>query len=88
MSAQAFTYHYKSNASLVDEITMPSGAKQSKQYDVMGRLTQIAARNGANALVNQFAYSYDRAGQRIQEATPGYTRSFAYNETRGLRPLK
>ena|GEM_PF-5830671 len=34
--------------------------------------------------MNQFAYSYDRAGQRIQEATPGYTRSFAYNETREL----
>jgi len=47
VSAQAFTYHYKSNASLVDEITIPSGAKQSKQYDVMGRLTQIAARKAS-----------------------------------------
>lgn len=83
-AAQPYIYAYAANSNLVSQITTPTGLKETKSYDNLGRLTNISALNAQQATINSFAYTYDAASQRNTETTPDYQQSFTYDAQREL----
>ena len=85
-TADPFVYTWKNNISLVEAITLPGGAQQTKTYDALGRLEEIGALNaGSSSEVNRFAYTYDAAGQRKGVTLKGGAKiSYTYDEKRQL----
>ena len=84
-----FTYTWNNNASLVDQISFPSGARQNKAYDELGRITQMAAFNQANTQINNYSYTYNSVGQR-QDVTllDGSKIDYTYDQLRQLNTAK
>ena len=80
-----FSYAYHPDASLVSEVTMPGGAKQTKAHDELARLTEIKALNSTRGTVNRFAYGYDKVNQR-QDVTlaSGSLIDYGYDNKRQL----
>ncbi|MGJ8676388.1 MAG: RHS repeat domain-containing protein [Akkermansiaceae bacterium] len=80
---------WNDKASLVDQITFPSGARQSKEYDELGRLKLIEAYNQANTQINSFDYTYNSVGQR-EDVTlaDGSKIDYTYDQLRQLDTAK
>jgi RHS repeat-associated protein len=89
-SARPFIYTHAANSNLVSQITTPTGLQENKAYDTLGRLVSISALNPASTLnpqpsaINSFSYTYDAAGQRIQETALDYQQNFSYDAQREL----
>jgi RHS repeat-associated protein len=83
-AAKPFTYTYAANSNLVSQVTSPTGLKTLKTYDNLGRLVSIAGQQSDNSTINSFTYSYDAAGQRIQETALDYQQNFTYDAQREL----
>lgn len=80
-----FVYKWHDNASLVERITFPSGAKQEKGYDVLGRLKLIEAFNQSNTKLNSFDHHYNSVGQKDEiTLVNGNKLKLAYDEKRQL----
>lgn len=79
-----FTYEYNAQGGWISKLDGSSGAQTTKSHDALGRLTGTNFKNGSGNVINNFAYTYDLANQRTQEAGTVGTRNFAYNDKREL----
>ncbi len=83
-STNPFTYAYQAGTNWIAGHSNADGSGTLNQYDVLGRLTRVTAANGSGAAINTYAYNYDAAGQRTQEASTIGTRNFGYDNLRQL----
>jgi len=80
-----FDYIWETKANLVREIIMPSGSKQYKTYDPIGRLSEIKAVNESEDVVSRYAYTYNSAGQRKDVVFHDNTKTiYSYDAKRQL----
>ncbi len=84
-AANPFVYQWHDNADLVERITFPSGARQEKSFDALGRLKLIEAFNQSNAKINSFDHQYNRVGQKDQiTLADGSRMKLTYDDKRQL----
>ncbi|RPI21708.1 MAG: RHS repeat protein, partial [Acidobacteria bacterium] len=73
-AAGTFSYAYLGASSLVQKLTRPNGSYTDYQYDSLYRLTGVANKTSAGAIINQFLYTYDeqdlRSSETITEGAP------------------
>jgi RHS repeat-associated protein len=83
VSPTPFTYTWKANASLVQELTYPNQAKTTRTYDVLGRLTGLNSVDGAPTpvAINGWSFTYTKTGQRKDETrtSDGWKKLFGYD---------
>ena len=65
--AGAFGYAYRNAASLINKITLPTGAYVTNTFDSLARLTGTYLKNGAHGLLNSHAYALNDLGQRTRQ---------------------
>jgi len=63
-SGQPYVYAYAPNASLVAQVTTPTGQKVIKTYDPLARLLNTTGQQANGTVFSSFTYSYNVAGQR------------------------
>jgi YD repeat-containing protein len=75
----SFVYSYQPGTRWVSQIQTPSGSATVHARDALGRITDTAFLKADNQTLNSFAYTYDAAGQRVNEVSQRGNIAFAYN---------
>ena len=65
--AGVFGYTYRNGASLINKITLPTGAYVTNTIDSLGRLTGTFLKDSAHGVLNSHAYALDDLGQRTRQ---------------------
>jgi len=78
-SGQPYVYAYAPNASLVAQVTTPTGQKVIKTYDPLARLLNTTGQQANGTVFSSFTYSYNVAGQRQNETALDHSRDFTYD---------
>lgn len=83
-SGQPYRYSYAASSPWLAQIAMPGGHTTIRTPDSLGRLLSTTTKRSDATVIDSFAYTYDRAGQRSLETTPETTRTFGYDQYRQL----
>jgi RHS repeat-associated protein len=84
--AGTFGYTYAGNTGMVQQLSLPNGAKTQYSYDGLHQLTQIANTTAANANISNYTYGYDHREVRtyveqVVGAEPMQRINFGYDTT-------
>ncbi|WOO43034.1 RHS repeat-associated core domain-containing protein [Rubellicoccus peritrichatus] len=85
ISSTAFSYTYKSDANLIEDLVNPSNSKIKRTYDILGRLKKIETLDQSLGVIDSYAYNYNDVGLREDETLANNdVRVFTYDERRQL----
>ena len=62
-----FGYTWPNGASLINKITLPTGAYVTNTFDSLGQLTGTFLKDSAHAVLNSHAYVLNDLGQRLRQ---------------------
>lgn len=74
---KSYKYVYAGVNPLVQSLTRPNGSKTIYQYDALKRLELISHRNAANAVLQEYGYTYNEQDQRSGETRTDGDPSFS-----------
>ncbi|HYI80330.1 MAG TPA: RHS repeat-associated core domain-containing protein [Thermoleophilaceae bacterium] len=85
-----FTYDYERTSpatldtKLRHSVTDKDGNKTTYDYDFLDRLASAIERNSGNTIIDNRAYTYDLASNRVSQVSNGSTTSYSYNAANQL----
>lgn len=77
------TYGYDLNARL-ESAVLPNGVSADLQYDPAGHLTSLTYTDLTSAIIDQFIYTYDPAGNRTSAESNAGTETYVFDELNRL----
>ncbi len=78
-AGRTFTYQYDSLGRRI-KLTLPNRATTGYAYDRSGKLTSLTHRNAAGSVIQSFAYSHDKVGNRLSKTELDRKHSYNYDK--------
>ena len=60
-------------------LSLPNGTYATYNYDSAGRLTNLTHKTSSGSVINSFAYTHDKVGNRLSKLSPEQTIAYQYD---------